>query len=152
MQSDMGVLDDFEFSLPDEDFKALYFVMGQPRKIDAAIEHVGTLGEELREKYANEMMGEQEAFQKQLDKLERVINGFGKYTDLGKVKDVANEVTKMQAELKSAEGMRAQFNAREALFGQEVPDYISPVSPLHLPCISPVPRALRPRGGRLGQG
>ena len=32
------------------------------------------------------MMGEQEAFQKQLDKLERVINGFGKYTDLGKVK------------------------------------------------------------------
>ena len=118
----MGVLDDFEFSLPDEDFKALYFVMGQPRKIDAAIEHVGTLGEELREKYANEMMGEQEAFQKQLDKLERVINGFGKYTDLGKVKDVANEVTKMQAELKSAEGMRSQFNSREALFGQEVPD------------------------------
>ena len=32
------------------------------------------------------MMGEQEAFQKQLDKLERVINGFGKYTDLGKVR------------------------------------------------------------------
>ena len=54
MQSDMGVLDDFEFSLPDEDFKALYFVMGQPRKIDAAIEHVGTLGEELREKYAHD--------------------------------------------------------------------------------------------------
>ena len=36
------------------------------------------------------MMGEQEAFQKQLDKLERVINGFGKYTDLGKVEDIAN--------------------------------------------------------------
>ena len=35
---------------------------------------------------------------------------------------MANEVTKMQAELKSAEGMRAQFNSREALFGQEVPD------------------------------
>ena len=56
MQSDMGVLDDFEFSLPDEDFKALYFVMGQPRKIDAAIEHVGTLGEELREKYAHNIL------------------------------------------------------------------------------------------------
>ena len=56
MQSDMGVLDDFEFSLPDEDFKALYFVMGQPRKIDAAIEHVGTLGEELREKYAHTIL------------------------------------------------------------------------------------------------
>ena len=30
MQSDMGVLDDFEFSLPDEDFKALYFLMANP--------------------------------------------------------------------------------------------------------------------------
>ena len=51
---------------------------------------------------------------------------------------MANEVSKMQAELKSAEGMRAQFNSREALFGHEVPDQISPASPLHLPCISTV--------------
>ena len=69
------------------------------------------------------MMGEQEAFQKQLDKLERVINGFGKYTDLAKVKDVANEVSKMQAELKAAEQSRSQFNSREAIFGKDQTDY-----------------------------
>ena len=123
MQADLGTLDEFEFSLPDEEFKALYSVLASPKKIDVAIEHVGTLGEELRDRYQNEMMSEQEAFQKQLDKLERVINGFGKYTDLGKVKDVANEVTKMQGEIKAAELLRGQFNSREALFGNDVTDY-----------------------------
>ena len=40
------------------------------------------------------------------------------------VKDVANEVSKMQTELKTAELSRQQFNSREAIFGKEVCVYI----------------------------
>ena len=44
---------------------------------------MGTLGGELRGRYQEEMMGEQDQFQKQLDKLERVVSGFGKVCHAG---------------------------------------------------------------------
>ena len=58
-----------------------------------------------------------------LDRLDKIIHGFDKHTDFGKVRDVAAEVRKIQIELKDAEEKRALFNKREVIFGQEQTDY-----------------------------
>ena len=123
MMKDQATLDEFEFVMPDDDFKAFWATMAWPRRIDEAVEAVSHLGEELRARMADEMTSEQEVFQKQVDKLERVINGFGKYTDLAKVKDVAQEVAKINAELKGAEQQKVVFNSREGIFGKDITDY-----------------------------
>ena len=41
---------------------------------------------------AHAMLSEQDAYQKSLDKLDRVVAGFGKHTDLGKVREVSAEL------------------------------------------------------------
>ena len=69
------------------------------------------------------MQTEQETFGKSLEKLDKVVAGFGKHQDVARTKEVAAEVKRLQDELKSAEEQRALFNKREAIFGQEQTDY-----------------------------
>ena len=78
------------------------------------------------------MQTEQETFGKSLEKLDKVVAGFGKHQDVSRTKEVAAEVKRLQDELKSAEEQRALFNKREAIFGQEQTDY-SQVAPHSLP-------------------
>ena len=52
-------------------------------------------------------------------RLEKVVGGFARHTDIAKVKEVAAEVSKLQEELNEAEEKRATFNKREAIFGLE---------------------------------
>ena len=77
----------------------------------------------LRDEYAVAMQSEQEAFAKSVEKLEKVVGGFGKHQDVGRTKEVAAEVKRLQEELRAAEEQRALFNKREAIFGQEQTDY-----------------------------
>ena len=45
---------------------------------------------------------EQETFGKSLEKLDKVVAGFGKHQDVSRTKEVAAEVKRLQDELKSA--------------------------------------------------
>ena len=89
---------------------------------------------------------EQETFGKSLEKLDKVVAGFGKHQDVSRTKEVAAEVKRLQDELKSAEEQRALFNKREAIFGQEQTDYsqVAPHSLLPAPSPPPPSRLLLP--------
>lgn len=109
--------------MPDDDFKAFYNTLSWPSRIADEVARVKGICLEKREEYSSAMLSEQELFQKQLDKIERIVSGFGKYTDLAKVREITHEVKKILEELKEAEEKKMLFNKREIIFGQDVTDY-----------------------------
>jgi len=123
MVQEQEVIDQFEVLMSDTDFKVFYATLAMPRRVDEQIAVVHAKVTEKREEFAVEMQSEQEAFGKGLERLEKVILGFDKHKSFDKVKDVAAEVRKIQAELKDAEEKRALFNKREVIFGQPQTDY-----------------------------
>ena len=72
--------------MPDDDFKAFWQALAWPNKLSEEVKRVTASCLQKREDFANAMQSEQDAFQKQLDKIERIVSGFGKYVDLGKVR------------------------------------------------------------------
>eukprot|EP00965_Chrysotila_dentata_P142286 4704322-Pleurochrysis_carterae.AAC.1 len=123
MMKEMERIDAFEYSLSDDAFQAFWSTLAWPNRVKEQIERVHEAAAEKREAFAAAQTAEQEAFNKSLDKLERVINGFDKHKDFSKVRDVAGDVAKLQDELRDAEEKRALFNKREVIFGTEQTDY-----------------------------
>ena len=123
MVAEQEVVDQFEMVSPDADVKAFWATIALPRRVAEQIEAVGVKAAEMREQYAQEMQSEQAAFDKSLDRLEKVVGGFDKHTSFDRTKEVASEVRQLQLELKDAEEKRARFNKREVIFGQEQTDY-----------------------------
>jgi len=124
IQRDHSVLDEFAESLPDSDFRQMWASIAWPRKIEMRMEGVQQECDDSRQTFQLAMMGDQDAFGKELDALERAVNSFGKrYTDLSKVREVDAEVKRLQEQFKACEIKRHQFNSREALFSRPVTEY-----------------------------
>ena len=123
MQSENGVLEDFEYGMSDAEFKTFWATISWPMKIDEAMGKSLERCVEKREEFALLQRSEQDAFDKSLNKLEDVVNKFGKHTDLAKVKEVSEQVLKLQGELKEADQKKLLFNKREAILGTPMTDY-----------------------------
>eukprot|EP00966_Prymnesium_polylepis_P297170 6866010-Prymnesium_polylepis.1 len=89
LQNENGVLDDFQHPTSDDDFRKFYQTLAWPKRIDEEMEHVLEKCQMKREEYALEQQAEQDAFGKQLNKLDKIVNDFGKHTDLAKVESVS---------------------------------------------------------------
>ena len=118
-----GVLEDCEYPAPDDEFKQFYSTLSWPRRIEEACELAAARCQEKRDEYAAAQRAEQDAFDKSLVKLEKIVSEFGKYQDLQKVDDVSKVVKNLQGELKEAEQKKLLFNKREAIFGAPMTDY-----------------------------
>lgn len=123
MVREQSIVDQFEVLMSDSEFKAFYATLAMPKRVDEQIALVHAKAAEKRDEFAVEMQSEQDAFGKSLDRLERLIIGFDKHKSFDKVKEIAAEVRKIQAELKDAEEKRGLFNKRELIFGREATDY-----------------------------
>ena len=123
MVSENGVLEDCEYPMPDDEFKQFYKTLAWPRRIEEACEVARERADAKRDEYAAAQRAEQDAYDKSLVKLEKIVSEFGKYTDLAKVDDVAKVVKNLQAELKEADAKKLLFNKREAIFGLPMTDY-----------------------------
>ncbi|KAG8459526.1 hypothetical protein KFE25_012861 [Diacronema lutheri] len=124
VQRDHAVLDEFAVSLPDADFRQLWASVAWHRKVEDRLVQTGEQCVESREQLQAAMLSDQEAFGKELDALERVVNSFGqRFTDLSRVRDAAAEVLRLQDQLHACEAKRTQFNSRESLFSRPITDY-----------------------------
>ena len=123
MISENAVLEDFEYGMADAEFKTFWATISWPLKIDQAMGVSLERCVEKRDEFALAQHAEQDAFNKSLNKLEDVVSKFGKHTDLSKVKEVSEQVVKLQGELKEAEQKKLLFNKREAILGSPMTDY-----------------------------
>lgn len=52
--------------------------------------------------------------------LQMVVAGMAAYTDISKAHEIANEVRRVNKQLKEAQGLASTYNNRERLFGMPV--------------------------------
>ena len=82
MLGEQVVLEEFEYATADDDFRKFWSTIAWPKRIEEAMELAQGRCVEKRDEFANAQIAEQEAFAKSLNKLEDIVNKFGKYTDL----------------------------------------------------------------------
>ena len=129
MQMEQAILDDFQFPTTEDDFKKFYKTLSCPKMIDDVMNAALERCTDKRQEYVIQQQAEQDAFGKSLNKLEKVVSEFGKYTDLTKVNEVSKVVKNLQAELKEAEQQKLLFNKRESIFGTPMTRRSRPSNP-----------------------
>ncbi|XP_041945152.1 dynein heavy chain 1, axonemal isoform X2 [Alosa sapidissima] len=121
--SDYELIDEFFYSLSNEDFNAKWTAMAWPHKIEKQMEVVAAQHVEDEERFHKIQLVDQNNFQDRLDSLQMLVAGFSGYTDVTRAHEVANEVRRVSKQLKESQAMASLYNNRERLFNIPVTNY-----------------------------
>ncbi|KAM6980842.1 dynein axonemal heavy chain 1 [Aplochiton taeniatus] len=121
--TDYELIDEFFYSLSNEDFNGKWTAMAWPHKIVMQIETVATQHLEDEERFHKIQLLDQNHFQERLDSLQMLVAGFAGYTDVSRAHEVANEVRRVGKQLKESQTLAQTYNNRERLFGINVTNY-----------------------------
>ncbi|XP_051768758.1 dynein axonemal heavy chain 1 [Ctenopharyngodon idella] len=121
--SDYDLMDEFFYSLSDEDFNEKWTAMAWPRKVLNQMETVKAQHVEDEERFLKIQDIDQNNLLERLSFLQRVVAGFSGYTNLGRAHEVANQVRRVGKQLKECQEMAQIYNNRERLFGKPVSNY-----------------------------
>ena len=120
------LLDEYKFEYAKDDTKRRWAVYGAPLSISQALDYAHNSMKSDKEKFEQEMLDAQEEFAGEIQSLSAIINSFSKYSDLAKVKEVAENVVGLQQKLKEAALQTQLFNSREQMLERPMTDYNSP--------------------------
>ncbi len=120
------LLDEYKFEYAKDDTKRRWNSFGLPLKISQALDYANNSIKSDKEKFEQEMIEAQEDFAGELQSLTSIINGFSKYSDLAKVKEISDNVVGINQKLKDANTQAALFNQRETMLERPMTDYNSP--------------------------
>ncbi|KAK7127569.1 hypothetical protein R3I93_020220 [Phoxinus phoxinus] len=121
--SECDLMDEFFYSHSDEDFNEKWTAMAWPCKILSQMETVKAQHFEDEERFNKIQDVDQNNFLERLSFLQTVVAGFSGYTNLGRAQEVANEVRRVDKQLKECQEMAQLYNNRERLFDKPVSDY-----------------------------
>ncbi|XP_013988847.1 dynein axonemal heavy chain 1 isoform X2 [Salmo salar] len=121
--SDYELIDEFFYTLSNEDFNGKWTAIGWPHKIVTQMETVSSQHVEDEERFNKIQQADQNNFQERLDSLQMVVAGFSGYTDISRAHEVANEVRRVGKQLKESQTMAQTYNNRDRLFGIPVTNY-----------------------------
>ncbi|OCT85694.1 dynein heavy chain 1, axonemal [Xenopus laevis] len=121
--SDYDVIDEFLYSLSQEDFSAKWNVIGWPNKVIVLMDSICEQHMEDEEKFRKIQVMDQTNFLERLDSLQMVVAGFSTHVDITRAHEIANEVRRVQKQLKESQQMAQLYNNRERLFGLPVTNY-----------------------------
>ncbi|XP_064422227.1 dynein axonemal heavy chain 1 [Latimeria chalumnae] len=120
---DYELLDEFLYALPQDDFNAKWNGIGWSHKITTQIDTLVTQHEEDEERFRKIQLFDQNNFQERLDTLQLVVAGFSVYSDITRAHEIANEVRRVNKQLKESQQLAQLYNNRERLFGTPVTNY-----------------------------
>ncbi|XP_068109284.1 dynein axonemal heavy chain 1 [Hyperolius riggenbachi] len=123
VMADYEVIDEFLFSLSQEDFGSKWAIIAWPHKIITTVETVGEQHLEDEERFRKIQVMDQNNFLERLDSLQMVVAGFSTHTDINRAHEIANEVRRVHKQLKDSQQMAQLYNNRERLFGLPVTNY-----------------------------
>ncbi|RXN34314.1 dynein heavy chain axonemal [Labeo rohita] len=121
--SDYDLIDEFFYSLSDEDVNEKWTAMAWPCMILNQMEKVKTQHVEDEERFLKVQLVDQNSFMDLLNFLQMTVAGLSGYTNLGRAHEVANEVRRVSKQLKECQEMAQLYNNRERLFGKPVSNY-----------------------------
>ena len=117
------VLDEFWYSLSQDDSNARFNMIAWPFKIDQAIAQVTINQEEEEDRFQKLQLQDTAAFNDKLDSLQMATAGFAAYSEMSRVHEYANEARRVAKHLKEAQDLSIKYNNRERLFGWSATNY-----------------------------
>ncbi|XP_043932324.1 dynein axonemal heavy chain 1 [Protopterus annectens] len=120
---DYDLIDEFFYSLSQEDFNAKWSAVAWPHKIEKQMEACAVQHEEDEERFHKIQLIDQNNFQDRLETLQLVVAGFSAHTDISRAHEIANEVRRVRKQLKESQQLALLYNNRERLFGLPVTNY-----------------------------
>jgi dynein heavy chain len=109
-------LDAFKFPLHDDDFIKKWRAIGWPARLDEDVVRTQQALESQRKFLMGELEKQQESFAREVEKLQRLVAGFYKRTDIKKVAETAAEVKSILKDIQKAKEDAARFLQHEGLF------------------------------------
>ncbi|KAL3881803.1 hypothetical protein ACJMK2_028195, partial [Sinanodonta woodiana] len=120
---DYELIEEFYYSLSTDDFNAKWTTVGWPHKIERQMEQTYVQLDEDEERFRKLQSSDQANFNDRLDTLQMVVAGMAAHTDITKAHEIANEVRRVNKQLKEAQQLASTYNNRERLFGMPVTNY-----------------------------
>ncbi|KAK3096562.1 hypothetical protein FSP39_001310 [Pinctada imbricata] len=120
---DYELIEEFYYNLSQDDFNAKWTAIGWPHKIERQMEATYEQLDQDEERFRKLQGSDQANFNDRLDTLQMVVAGMAAYTDVSKAHEIANEVRRVNKQLKEAQGLAQTYNNRERLFGMPVTNY-----------------------------
>ncbi|KAM9362199.1 LOW QUALITY PROTEIN: dynein axonemal heavy chain 1 [Symphorus nematophorus] len=117
------LLEEFFYSLSDEDMNKKWTAIGWPHKIITQIEEVAVQHVEDEERFHKIQLADQSNFEDHVKSLQRLVAGFASHSELDRAHELANEVRRTSKQLKECQTMAQTYNTRERLFGIPVTNY-----------------------------
>ncbi|XP_018600098.2 dynein heavy chain 1, axonemal isoform X2 [Scleropages formosus] len=123
VMKDYELLDEFFYSLSNDDFKKKWTTLAWPYKILTQIEAVTIQHEEDEQHFHKIQLTDQSNFYERLESLQMAVAGFSGYIDISRAHEMANEMRRISKQLKESQSMAQIYNNRERLFGIPVTNY-----------------------------
>ncbi|XP_065097060.1 dynein axonemal heavy chain 1 [Paramisgurnus dabryanus] len=121
--SDYDLIDEFFYSLSNEDVNEKWTAMAWPCKILSQMETVRVQHAEEEERFQKIQLADQNIFMERLSFLQTLVAGFAAHTNTGRAHEVANEVRRVDKQLRECQEMAQLYNNRERHFGKPVTNY-----------------------------
>jgi dynein heavy chain len=121
------ILEGFQYELTNDESKHKWEAKYWPRKLDGILDGANKQLEKEGEELHEWLVREQESFGKEVDKLQRVVATFSKYTDSAQSAEVASQVKVLNKAIRDCVEKSRDFNNKQRLFGDDVTDYRSVV-------------------------
>ncbi|KAK0056678.1 dynein heavy chain 1 axonemal-like isoform X1 [Biomphalaria pfeifferi] len=121
--SDYELIEEFYYNLSTDDFAAKWTTIGWPHKIEVQMEQTLVQLTEDEERFRKLQQSDQTSFEDKLDGLQMAVAGMAGYTEISRAHEVANEMRRINKQLKEAQQYAVIYNNRERLFGLPVTNY-----------------------------
>ncbi|CAG5132289.1 unnamed protein product, partial [Candidula unifasciata] len=121
--ADYELIEDFFYNLSPDDFSAKWTTIGWPHKIEKQMEQTLLQLDEDEERFRKLQQSDQTNFEDRLDGLQMAVAGMAAYSDISRAHEIANDVRRINKQLKDAQQMAITYNNRERLFGMPVTNY-----------------------------
>ncbi|KAM4722817.1 dynein axonemal heavy chain 1 [Rhinophrynus dorsalis] len=121
--AEYDVIDEFFYSLSQDDFSAKWALVSWPQKITTLMDTIQEQHLEEEEKFRKIQVMDQNNFLERLDTLQMVVAGFSTHVDINRAHETANEVRRVHKQLKESQQLAQLYNNRERLFGLPVTNY-----------------------------
>ncbi|XP_022110107.1 dynein heavy chain 1, axonemal-like isoform X1 [Acanthaster planci] len=121
--TDYELIEEFYYNLSTDDFNLKWNAIGWPHKIEIQMETTFAQLEEDKERFEKIQLTDQNNFTDKLDTLQMVVAGFAAHTDINKAHEVANEVRRVNKQMKECQQLASMYNNRERLFEMPITNY-----------------------------
>ncbi|XP_059153506.1 dynein axonemal heavy chain 1-like [Physella acuta] len=121
--SQYDILDDYNYSLSDEDFLTKILMISWPLKIEQMCEKKLEALEEDEDRYFRQLESDTITLNERLDTNQIVVAAMAEHSEMDKAHEYANEMRRMYKNLRDCQDLAQLYNSREKLFKLKPTNY-----------------------------